>query len=224
MDNDDLLTAAVVLGGAWVGWRLASPGGLLGRQPAAKILDRRAFARLSDRAKPHTRKRGPNAKVDAVVLHQMGFSRGNNPDRYDSVTAHYKVLPDGTIVWSHDWDTRLPAANGFNGRSISVEFVGNLPKKIGSRDPRDFWSPAKFGMNNLTRQQIASGQALMRFLWGKGIRFVFGHIQSAPKGIDPGPAIWFNVAEYAKRLGMSDGGPGYRIPGGGPIPEHWRHA
>ena len=188
----------------------------------AWITDRRAQAKLSSKAAPYTRKRDAS-KVDAVVLHQMGFSRGSDPSRYDKVTAHYKILPDGAIIWSHDWSTRLPASNGFNSRSLGVEFAGNFPKVEGSRDPKDFWSPDKMGMNNLTPEQIRSGQILMRYLDLKGITHVFAHRQSsASRGIDPGPAVWRNVGEYAISLGMSDGGPGYKIDSGNPIPDAWR--
>lgn len=219
--SDKALTAALIIAGALAGWKLGAPGGSSsGYVP--KFVDRRAQARLSDAAAPHTRKRSKSEKVDAVVLHQMAFSRGNEPSRYDSVTAHYRILPDGTIVWAHDWSTRLPASNGFNGRSISVEFAGNLPNKEGSRDPADFWKPEKFGMDNLTHEQVMAGRWLMRNLRAKGIKFVFAHRQSAPKGNDPGPAIWRRVAEYAKTIGMSDGGDGYHLPGGSPIPDHWR--
>lgn len=219
MFNDDTLTTgAIIAAGALVGWQLA---GGRSRLPDAQILDRTAYARLSQKAKPHTRTRDPG-QVDAVVLHQMGFSRGNDPSRYDSVTAHYKILPDGTIIYSHPWSTRLPAANGFNSRSVSVEFAGNFPKRIGSRDPKDFWNPSKMGMNNLTPAAARAGQALMRHLFGRGIRYVFAHRQSANKTIDPGPAVWFNVGEYAKRLGMSDGGENYHISGGSAIPDYWR--
>ena len=33
-------------------------------------------------------------EVDAVVLHQMSFSRGTDPARYHRVKAHFIVLPD----------------------------------------------------------------------------------------------------------------------------------
>ena len=186
------------------------------------ILDRREFAKLSDRAAPYVRSRDPDS-VDAVVLHQMGFSRGSDPSRYDKVTAHYKILPDGAIVWSHEWGTRLPASNGFNGRSIAVEFAGNFPKVARSQDRRDFWNPDKMGADQLTGPQIVSGQKLMRYLYDKGIRFVFAHRQSsASRGIDPGPDIWANVGEFAIGLGMSDGGPGFTVGDGRSIPDAWR--
>ncbi len=225
MQRDTIIKGALLVASAYIGWQLGAPSstdGIGGYQPVFE--DRRAQARLSKKAAPHTRKRKAHEKVTGVVLHQMAFSRGNDPSRYDSVTAHYKILPDGRIVWSHDHDVRLPAANRFNGYTVSVEFAGNLPKREGSRDPRDFWSPAKFGMNNLTRAQVLSGRWLMRFLRDTyGITGVFGHVQSeAGKGNDPGPAIWRNIATYAKRqLGMSDGGPGFHISGGRAIPSHW---
>jgi len=225
--NDTAIRGALLVASAFIGYQLATSGS--GSDPddggfKPRFLDRRKYARLSTKAAPHTRMRNANEVVTGVVLHQMGFSRGSDPSKYDAVTAHYKILPDGTIVWSHDHRVRLPAANKFNGYTISVEFAGNLPSVEGSRDPRHYWSPETHGMNNLTNAQKMSGRWLMRHLNKRyGIRYVFGHVQSeAGKGNDPGPAIWRNVAMYAKTaLGMSSGGPGYYIDGGKAIPSSW---
>lgn len=193
------------------------------------MIDRKAQARFSSRAAPYVKQRSAS-DVDAVVLHQMGFSRGNDPSRYDAVTAHYKILPDGTIIESHPWTTNLPAANGLNRRSVSVEFAGNLPKRHRSTNPSDFWSPEKMGMNQLTQPAINSGRKLLAWLYGRGIRFLFGHIQSAPdRGIDPGPDIWSEVAEWALRsygfnAGMHDRGRSFTVGSGKPIPASWIRA
>jgi hypothetical protein len=208
--------------GTFLGWLLtrARKGPVVA---PVQLLDRRQFAVLSDKAAPHTSTRSAD-KVYAVVLHQMGFSRGDDPSRYDKVTAHYKILPDGTVVFSHDWTTRLPHGNGFNSGSIGVEFAGNLPSRPGSTDPAHFYKPEKFGQDQLTPQQIASGRSLLTTLSRQGITHVLAHRQSSgSRGNDPGPDVWTNVGQWAVRqLGLKDGGPGYAIGSGRPIPDDWR--
>ncbi len=188
----------------------------------SRIVDRTAHARFSAKAAPHVRERDPST-VYAVVLHQMGFSRGSDPARYDSTTAHYKVMPSGLIVESHPWSTRLPAADGFNTGSVSIEFVGNLPGRFESTNPKDFWRPEAMGMNQLTDAQIESGRWLLRHLRSKGITHVLAHSQSAEKPYDPGPDIWFHIGQYGvEELGMDDGGPGFSVGNGRPIEDYWR--
>ena len=158
-------------------------------------------------------------KVDAVVLHQMSFSRGTDPARYHRVKAHFIVLPDGTVAQLHPVSARLSASGGFNSRSVAIEFAGNLKSANGN-----WWKPNSFGRDSLTSAQVAAGRSLLRLLHREGVRFVFAHRQSDPdRGNDPGPEIWSSVAEWAiKTLEMSDGGPEYRLDGGRVIPEEWR--
>ena len=61
-------------------------------------------------------------------------------------------------------------------------------------------------------------------LHGLGIRYVFAHRQSsAQRGNCPGPEIWSSVAQWGlEHLDMSDGGHGYAIGDGKPIPDAWR--
>lgn len=201
------------------------------------ILDRRAQARLSKKAQPHTRTR--TTKPWALVLHQMGFSRGNNPAKYDGVTAHYKILPDGTIVWSWDDDVRLPAAGGLNSGSWSVEFAGNFPSQPGSTDPGDFWKPLPFdyvdkagvkrrhkgyGMNQVTQAQVDAGRFLVDHLMARGLTTILAHRQGGPqRQNDPGPDIWYRVGEWAVReRGLDWGGPNFAVMGGSTLPSWWR--
>jgi len=167
----------------------------------------------------------PLSKVDAVVLHQMAFRRGNDPSKYDNVKAHYTVLPDGKIYLLHPHTAHVSTSNGFNGRSVGVEFAGNFPDTKGV-----CWSPKTNGCHLVTPEQIKAGRALLRHLQKTlGISHVLAHRQSSgTRQNDPGPDLWFHVAEWGKRtLGLSDGGPGYWIrntvgPDGNAIPDAWR--
>jgi N-acetyl-anhydromuramyl-L-alanine amidase AmpD len=157
--------------------------------------------------------------IDAVVLHQTGFTRGLDPRKYLEVTAHFVVLADGTVAQLHPLEARLWASDGFNARSVSIEFVGNFKSVNGK-----WWRPWRFGADEVTAEQIEAGRELLRALRRVGVRFVFAHRQSsASRGNDPGPDLWAGVGQWAiERLGFSDGGPGYAIDQGTPIPDAWR--
>jgi hypothetical protein len=197
---------------------------------SASIVNATAYARPNSRAAPYVRSRDPR-QVNSVVLHQMGFSRGNDFRDYIGVTAHYVILPDGKIYQLYGHDVRLPASDDFNATSVAVEFAGNMPSRPLSSDPDRYWFPSgregsPIYMNHLTNAQAKSGRALLRHLRDKGIHFVFGHSQStAGRGNDPGPEVWGAVAEYGiRKLGMSDGGPNYAIGSGQPIRQSWHDA
>jgi N-acetyl-anhydromuramyl-L-alanine amidase AmpD len=170
----------------------------------------------------HARSRDP-ANVWAIVLHQMGFSRGNDPSRYDRVNAHYVILPDGGTYQLYGHEVRLPAASALNEGSVSVEFAGNFPSRARSDDPAHFWSPGTAGRDQLTAEQIAAGRALLRGLRARGVTTVLAHRQGgAERQNDPGPDVWREVAAYGvEQLGMEWGGPGWSAGQGQPIPDHW---
>ena len=187
------------------------------------FIDRREHARLSEEAADHTRSR-PASAVYALVLHQTGFSRGSDPARYDGVTAHYVLLPDGGVVWLHDPTTRLPAAGGLNEGSVSVEVVGNFPSRARSTDPAHFWNPDRHGMDQLSAEQVAGGRALVTELRRQGwLTHVLAHRQGGPnRQNDPGPDIWREIGAWAVReYGLEWGGDDFAVNGGEPIPSHW---
>lgn len=160
------------------------------------------------------------ASVTALVLHQMAFSRGNDPAKYDKVTAHFVILPNGHTAQLHPASAILWASNGFNKLTVAVEFAGNFPNVKGR-----CWKPEKFGCHRVTPEQIAAGRNLIRHLVATlGIRHVLAHRQSsASRANDPGPDLWYHVGQWAvDMLGLSDGGPGFKIGSGNPIPSEWR--
>ena len=218
----------------WIPWALAAGAGLAALAwagaaqaqpdlPGAGLVDRRAYAQLSEKAARHTRSR-PVEDVYALVLHQMGFSRGSDPSRYDRVTAHYLVLPDGTVVWLHDHTTRLPAAGGLNEGSLSVEFAGNFPSRARSTKPAHFWNPKTQGMDQLTDAQIVGGRGLVAMLHRQGwLTHILAHRQGGPeRQNDPGPDVWREIGAWAVReYELEWGGEGFAVNGGLPLPQHW---
>lgn len=158
--------------------------------------------------------------VYALVLHQTAFSRGNDPKRYDTVTAHYVILPNGHILQLHPVSAYLAASNGFNARSVAVEFVGNFPSTHGR-----CWEPKRFGCHRLSQEQITAGRFLIQHLIRTiGLTHVLAHRQSSgTRENDPGPDIWCQVGQWAiENHRLRDGGPGFKIGTGNPIPDAWR--
>jgi hypothetical protein len=190
-----------------VAWWAQTRGG--GRLEIVNMVGEAPVSKRSRRTKP----------VDAVVLHQMGLSRGNDVRRYLQVTAHFVILPNGRVVQLHPMSAQLIASHDFNYRSVAIEFAGNLRSTRGQ-----WWSPETHGRDTLTAAQAESGRKLLRELGKQGVRFVYGHRQSfIQRGNDPGPEIWASVGQWAiDTLGMSDGGPGYFVGSGKPIPDEWR--
>jgi hypothetical protein len=168
----------------------------------------------------------PLSGVDTIVLHQMSFSRGSVASLYDTVTAHFAVLLDGQILKLHPIESYLAASSDLNDWSVAIEFAGNFPNENGT-----YWA-GDSGRHVPTGLQIASGQDLVRHLNEHyGMYIIYAHRQGEGKvggvGYDrsncPGPDIWYEIGEWAKNeLGMEDGGKGYKVGRGMPIPDAWR--
>jgi peptidoglycan hydrolase-like protein with peptidoglycan-binding domain len=161
-------------------------------------------------------------KIWALVLHQMAccFQVKDPLKRFLSLKAHFAVLPDGRILQLHPIRSLLYASHGFNEGSVAVEFAGNFANVKGK-----WWQGEKYGKNKVTAAQIEAGRFLIRHLiQTMGLTTVLAHRQSsADRTNDPGPDIWFHVGQWAvDNLGMKDGGPGFKVGTGEPIPELWR--
>ncbi|HRO60963.1 MAG TPA: N-acetylmuramoyl-L-alanine amidase, partial [Burkholderiaceae bacterium] len=160
--------------------------------------------------------------VYALVLHQMAccFERRDPMRSYLRIKSHYAILADGTILYLHPPSRLIWASHGFNARSVAVEFAGNFPDTKGK-----WWQGEKYGRNQLTPAQIKSGRCLIQHLVRTmGLREVLAHRQSSNmRTNDPGPDVWSQVGQWAvDKLGLSDGGPGFKIGTGSPIPDEWR--
>jgi hypothetical protein len=174
--------------------------------------------------KPLRRFSRKSMMIDAIVLHQTAFSRGNDPNRYLEVSAHFVVMPDGRSVQLHPVDSYLVASSAFNNDAISIEFVGNF-----ADDRGHWWEGDTYGRHTPTTDQISGGRDLVRYLKDdNGLSFIFAHRQGEKpeaRGNCPGPDIWFNIGEWAiSGLGMSDLGKGYTEGHGAAIPDSWRKA
>ena len=113
------------------------------------------------------------------------------------------------------------SSNGFNAGSVAVEFAGNFPNTKGK-----WWQGDKFGRDRPTPAQLEAGRYLVRHLIRTmGLTHVLAHRQSsASRENDPGPEVWYHVGQWAvEKLGLKDGGPGFKLPGANPIPDEWRN-
>src|SRR5215213_11911579 len=161
-------------------------------------------------------------KVWALVLHQMAccFKVKDPLTRFLKMAPHFAILPDGRILQLHPILALTGASNGFNPGSVAVEFAGNFPDTKGR-----WWHGPQNGMNQVTPAQIEAGRYLVRYLVRTmGLKTILAHRQSSgTRDNDPGPDIWFHVGQWAiDNLGLNDGGPGFKVGTGNPIPDLWR--
>ncbi|HEX7334097.1 MAG TPA: peptidoglycan-binding protein [Pyrinomonadaceae bacterium] len=197
----------------------------LGVEGDPKIIDLTAKGDKSQRLKIR-----PPEKVWALVLHQMAccFNVKDPLTRFLKMAPHFAILPDGRILQIHPLQAYTPASNGFNAGSVAVEFAGNFPSTRGK-----WWiskslktdAARKANQNQVTPQQIESGRYLVQYLKRvMGLKTILAHRQSSgTRENDPGPDIWYNVGQWAiDNLGLSDGGPDFKVGTGNPIPDLWR--
>lgn len=165
------------------------------------------------------------ADVNAIILHQMAFTRGNDLSRYLKVGSHYIVMQDGKIGQLRNNATYLNASNCFNSRGIAIEFAGNFPNS-----KLKWWSGSK-DRNFVTPAQIIAGRCLVKKLAGTvaSISNIHAHRQTSPTRENcPGPDIWFNIGEWAiNNLSLTDkdkSGHSVAICSGNTIPPEWRRS
>lgn len=199
-----------------------SHGGSFSSNLVCKIEDLTPLAKPKSGAVNRSRTPRNIHDLDKVVLHQMAFSRGSDLNRYLGVTAHYIVMPDGKIGQLHPDSTYLNASDGFNSKSVAIEFAGNFPSTRGK-----CWRPETFGCHTLSNAQIQSGKCLLATLKRNlpNLKYVVGHLQSsASRSNDPGPDIWRQIGEWAiSNLGYSPESRNIKTGGGKVVPNAWKN-
>ena len=164
------------------------------------------------------------ATIDSIVLHHMAYNIGNNTTLYKRVGAHYIVTSDGQIAQLYDNLDFLNASNGFNPRSVAIEFAGNF-----ANERYKWWKSPDLPIPDrcyLTPTQIRAGRCLLATLKAQlpGIKYLYAHRQSSEdRDGDPGPDVWFNIGEWALgNLKLTDRLPTTHVGTGKPIPQSWR--
>jgi len=204
-----------------------------GMTAAPRIIDLTAQAVKSQRK----RMRDPKT-VNTLVLHQMAccFKVKDPLKRFlNHFAPHFAIMADGQILQLHPTAAMTWASNGFNGNSVAVEFAGNFPntsgkwwldqKELKKLTPAQAKAYRQANQNQVTPQQIEAGRYLVQHLISTmGLKRIVAHRQSSNmRENDPGPDIWYHVGQWAiDNLGLTDGGPGYKIDSGNPIPNVWR--
>lgn len=215
------------------------------------LLDRRKFHRPSYRDKagklvfytPRLRKllrEGASWKeTTGVVVHQTACDMGTNPERYDTIGAHFSGMRDGRVNWHADLNRYVIHANGFNQRCVGYE-VNGLYAGL-EDDPRTAHDEALATTwddpTTKHREKPMRVEPVQLYMLRATIRWCCyvtarndGHMQfllfhrqsSGTRQNDPGEAIARGVEPLYDELGLSDGGPGFKIDNGRPIPDAWR--
>lgn len=192
----------------------------------SKLYDRRANA-----SKKHDYGKRDWSKVTGICLHQTACVLGENPPRWDTVGCHVGITKTGKVVWLHDFDRLIVHGNGWNTQTVGIEIDGLYAGVEG--DPKTVWddpsTPHKEVGQVLTQDAIDSTQEAIRWIYdrvaahGGQVKALVAHRQASEnRRNDPGSAIWKAIAlPMAVEFDLSDGGAGFKIGKGYPIPESW---
>ncbi len=192
---------------------------------ASKIVDRRGAA-----SQKHVYGKRDWSKVTGICLHQTACVLGENPPRWDTVGCHVGVTRSGKVIWLHDFNKLVVHGNQWNTQTVGIEIDGMYEGVEG--DIKTFWRPKdqpNLQPQRPTEEQMAAVRDLIRFICsevtkhGGHVRALVAHRQASEnRRNDPGSAIWKRVAlPMSEELDLNDGGPGFKLSTGYPIPEAW---
>lgn len=172
----------------------------------------------------------PLTQIDSIILHQTAGSTSTDPNRFLSIPIHYVVLSNGRILQLYPETDYINHAGSFNRWSVGIEFAGTF-----ANDRGQCWMGGRYvNRGNTSRgitcgeptaAQIAAGRRLVTAISQKvpTVRWVLAHRQStSSRTNDPGPSIWLQVGEWAKRnlpFGIADN---YYEGTGKTIPDSWK--
>ncbi|MCY1065589.1 CHAT domain-containing protein [Nannocystis sp. RBIL2] len=164
-------------------------------------------------------------QITGITLHQTAV-HGFPSKVWPRVTAHLGVHSDGRVYWIHPLQAYLWASNGFNASTVAIEVAGNFRREEGSAGT--YWKKGR-GPSELTPTMVEGLRRAIRFVCaevehhGGKITRVHAHRQaSINRPACPGEAIWRAGGLWAQReLGLDDGGDGFKIGSGLPIPRAW---
>jgi len=172
----------------------------------------------------------PWKQITGITLHQTGIMLGNNFSRFASLRAHIGILKlkRPTIVQVYPFNVLLHHGNAFNSTDVGIEINGCFEGIDGKK-----WTAWKGGYKNephrCTDEQIIAARVAVRKICtdveahGGEVRFIHAHRQtSKTRQSDPGSRVWKEVGVWAQKvLGLGDGGDGFTLRDGLPIPRQW---
>jgi N-acetylmuramoyl-L-alanine amidase-like protein len=198
----------------------------------ASMIDRRAHHVNVFRGKPYTPVKRSWAHVTGICLHQTACNMGERVERYDAIAVHFVVLRSGRVLWMADIDEVLIHGNGWNNQCVGIEIDG-LYAGLESDPLRTTWddptTPTREQPQQVTPEAMESARQLVRWIVaevarnGGSVHALVAHRQSSgSRENDPGEAIWKQVAlPLHAELALDDGGVGFKLDDGYPIPEQW---
>lgn len=170
-------------------------------------------------------------EVTGFCLHQTACNFSSTPERWRNVGCHVGVMGNADAIWLHEFTKQLAAANLWNNGTISCEINGLFH---GVRnDPKTLWNDPETSYvdkaNVLTEAMVLKSHEVIRWWYkmtrdhGGNPRVIIAHRQASPtRRNDPGEEIWERIAvPMLKELKLSDGGYGFKLGEGYPIPEEW---
>lgn len=167
-------------------------------------------------------------KITGITLHQTACDFGREkPDRWNTLHAHVGASREGNVFWVYDFELIVWHGNELNGFTVGLECEGNYPGVVD--DHTTLWQPGGGNMMTVTPQLVTGAQGAIRWICttvaqhGGQVKNLYAHRQTAAsRRADPGEEIWKLVAlPMMDELGLSDGGPTFKIDNGRPIPMAW---
>jgi hypothetical protein len=167
--------------------------------------------------------------ITGITLHQTACVLGTRDARWDTLAAHFGVMRSGRVAYVQDVLKMVWHAQGWSHQCIGIEIDGLFP----GDDAHDVWDNPRTSVHEqatpLLDVQIEATKALVRWLCsearrnGGEIKVLCAHRQAyAERRDDPGGEPWQKIAlPLHAELGLTDGGIGFKLDGGRPIPESW---
>lgn len=165
--------------------------------------------------------RRPWVQITGITLHQCAVDFGHEPPaRWNTLSAHVGVSCEGNVLWVHEFEHVIAHGNELNRPEIGIEFEGLFAGILAQPGGRT---------QHLTPKQIRAGHEAIRWILavcanhGSILRFLHAHRQTAQtRRGDPGEEIWRLIAlPMIDELGLTDGGPQFKIDNGRTIPAAW---
>jgi N-acetyl-anhydromuramyl-L-alanine amidase AmpD len=153
---------------------------------------------------------------------------GESPSRWLGLKAHYGVTYSGQIYRVHPEEELVWHAQQLSKTEIGIEISGFFCGIDGDLKTRP-GGPKEWAIQSVTPEQVVAVKELVRYLvslvasHGGKLAHLHAHRQSTDdRTPDPGSRVWQEIAmPLMAELGLSDGGPGWVVGKGQPIPKEW---
>ena len=170
--------------------------------------------------------------ITGITLHHTScvFDLANIP-RWNTLKAHFGIRRDGKILYCIDVTTKVWHAQGLSHGDVGIEMEGyyaGVEGDLSTFTQESSWKTPRKPMSPAAELISASREAVRYIVdlvasHGGRIKYIHAHRQaSRGRTSDPGSALWKEVGMHMiEELGLSDGGKGFRVGTGSPIPKEW---